>query len=78
MASLRTGKWATAGRKSGLVVLAGLATAILVAGCGVRGAPELTQAEKARVSKNAAANKGQPEDGANRPRRGFILDGLLR
>ena len=56
------------------------ATAIAVAGCGVRGSLDLPPEAKAQQRATATADSGQgkPEDAAPRPHKDFILDGLLR
>lgn len=60
-----------------------LATCLLLAGCGVRGAlqtPKSGASGAASTTSTATAESGQnkPENAAPKPHQGFILDGLLR
>jgi predicted small lipoprotein YifL len=56
------------------------ASALLMAGCGVKGPLELPPEAKAQASTTASADSGQgkSEAAAPKPHKGFILDGLLR
>jgi predicted small lipoprotein YifL len=56
------------------------ATAVLLAGCGLKGPLELPPEAKAQSQTSASADSGQgkPEAAAPKPHKGFILDGLLR
>jgi predicted small lipoprotein YifL len=60
-----------------------LATCLLLAGCGVRGAlqaPKSSASGAPATTTTATAESGQnkPENAAPKPHQGFILDGLLR
>lgn len=52
--------------------------AAMLAGCGVRGNLDAPAAEKAEATADAGAGQGKPEGAAEKPHKGFILDGLLR
>ncbi len=56
------------------------ATALLLAGCGVKGPLETPPEAKAQGQTSATADSGQgkAEAAAPKPHKGFILDGLLR
>ncbi len=57
-----------------------LAMAIVLAGCGVRGALDPPSGAEAQASTTANADSGQgkKEGEAPKPHKGFVLDGLLR
>ena len=65
---------------SSRTVLLALATAVAMAGCGVRGALEAPNAAGGPPSDSAQADSGQgkKEGQAPKPHKPFILDGLLR
>jgi predicted small lipoprotein YifL len=54
------------------------AMALVVAGCGVRGGLEAPPAAKDEATADAQSGQGKPEGTAEKPHKGFILDGLLR
>ena len=55
-----------------------VATALTVAGCGVRGSLEAPPSVKADTTAKAESGQGKPEGAAPKPHKGFVLDGLLR
>ena len=63
--------------KSVIMLVAG---ALILGGCGVRGALENPPEAKAETARAATADaaQGKPEGATRRPHQGFILDGLLR
>ncbi len=64
------------GRVSVLGIL--VATALIVAGCGVRGSLEAPPSPKADTTAQAESGQGKPQGAAPKPHRDFVLDGLLR
>lgn len=55
-----------------------VATALVVAGCGVRGSLEAPAQAEGKTSSAEAADAGPNSAAAPKPHRGFILDGLVR
>jgi len=55
-----------------------MATALAVAGCGVRGSLEAPPSAKADTTAQADSGQGKPAGAAPKPHREFVLDGLLR
>ena len=60
-----------------------LATGVMLAGCGVRGALQTPKAganapSTPETTATAESGQGKPENTAAKPHQGFILDGLLR
>lgn len=56
----------------------GTALALVMAGCGVRGSLDAPAVDKAEPTAEASSGQGKPEGAADKPHKGFILDGLLR
>lgn len=54
------------------------ALAFLLAGCGVRGSLDAPAADQAEPTAEASSGQGKPAGAADKPHKGFILDGLLR
>lgn len=52
--------------------------AAMLAGCGVRGSLDAPAADKAEPTADASSGQGKPEGSAEKPHKGFVLDGLLR
>ncbi len=72
-------QWMKAATTAGLM-------AVVLAGCGVRAAPDYPTVDKADKADKAAptstataeSGQGKPEGAAPKPHKGFILDGLIR
>ncbi len=60
------------------IVALAAAAALVMAGCGVRGGLEAPPAAKEAATADAQSGQGKPEGEADKPHKGFILDGLLR
>lgn len=58
-------------------LLAASALAFTLSACGVRGGLESPQEAKTEATADAQSGEGKPE-GAAKPHKGFVLDGLLR
>lgn len=66
--------------KSALLILA---VGSMLAGCGVRGPVTLPKSDPnapaaPEATASAESGQGKPENTADKPHKGFILDGLLR
>lgn len=60
------------------VLLSLLASALVLAACGVKGSLETPAEAKAEPTAEAQSGEGKPEGAAPKPHKGFVLDGLLR
>jgi predicted small lipoprotein YifL len=56
----------------------GVALALSVSGCGVRGSLEYPAEAKSDRTATADSGQGKPENAAPKPHKPFVLDGLIR
>lgn len=56
----------------------GVALALSVTGCGVRGSLDYPAEAKADKTATAESGQGKPENAAPKPHKPFVLDGLIR
>ena len=61
------------------IAFAAAALGLFLSGCGYRGPVQIDKTEAAQqTTATAESGQGKPEGAAQKPHKGFVLDGLLR